>query len=117
MAFFSSIPYSWYDRASVYEGFYASIIYSLLVATGFRVIAEDITNKGRIDLTLIYKDMAYIFEFKVVEADGEGKALSQIKEKGYWQKYKGSSKKIYLIGMEFSKANRNIVSFDAEELR
>lgn len=37
--FFSSIPYQWYlnNRLNEYEGYYASIMYSLMMATGFYV--------------------------------------------------------------------------------
>ena len=62
-----------------------------------------------------------IFEFKVVEGEGigEGKgrgntALEQIKNKRYYDKYLGLGKGIYLVGMEFSKIERNITKFDWE---
>ncbi len=45
-----------------------------------------------------------------------GKALLQLKEKRYWEKYKGKCKKTWLIGVEFSKRKRNIVSFEVEEV-
>ena len=60
-----------------------------------------------------YKGKCYIFEFKVVDS-AEGKALEQIKQKGYHEKYRGRCKEIYLIGVEFSKKERNITSFEYE---
>jgi Trk K+ transport system NAD-binding subunit len=81
------------------------------------VIPEDITNKGQIDLTVLYRDRVYLFEFKVVEGEeGEGKALAQLKEKGYHKKYEGSFKEIYLIGIEFSSGERNIKDFSWEKV-
>jgi len=50
-----------------------------------------------------------IFEFKVVDKP-EGKALTQIKEKRYSQKYQNFSE-IYLVGIEFCKKERNICNF------
>ncbi|KAA0257654.1 ATP-binding protein [Deferribacter autotrophicus] len=113
-SFFASIPFDWYRKNELagYEGYYSSIVYSYFVASGFNVVAEDTTNAGSIDLTVLYKDRAYIIEFKVVELSSEGNALQQIKEKRYYEKYVGKVKDIYLIGVEFSKSERNIVGFD-----
>ena len=46
----------------------------------------------------------------------EGKALEQIKEKKYHEKYTGKCKEIYLIGAEFSKKERNVILFEYEKL-
>ncbi|MEA3240516.1 MAG: AAA family ATPase, partial [Pseudomonadota bacterium] len=77
---FASIPYNNYVNNTInsYEGYYASVIYAYLASLGFDIIAEDITNKGRIDLTVKLDKNIYIIKFKV---DGEGKALAQIKAK------------------------------------
>ena len=61
--------------------------------------AEVRTNKGRIDAVIIDKDV-HIFEFKF---DGDkDRALNQIKDKKYFEKYQGSGKGIYLFGVEFA---------------
>jgi hypothetical protein len=51
----------------------------------------------------------------------ENSALTQIKEKKYHQKYLNSelqtpSSKIYLVGIEFGKKEKNIVGFKWEEV-
>jgi cobalamin biosynthesis Co2+ chelatase CbiK len=46
----------------------------------------------------------------------EGRALQQIKDKGYADKYLARGEPIHLIGVEFSKAERNIVGFEFETL-
>jgi len=56
----------------------------------------------------------FIIEFKVVELDGTGNALAQIKAKRYFEKYAGGDDTVYLIGVAFSKDERNIVEFDWE---
>jgi hypothetical protein len=111
--FFASIPYDWYRKNDLesYEGFYASIVYALFSGAGFETIAEDTTNKGRIDLTIIYNNKVYIIEFKVIEDQPENTALKQIEEKKYNEKYLGKYEEVYLIGIEFSKKDRNIVDF------
>ncbi len=115
--FFASIPYDWYRRNQLagYEGYYASIFYAYFTSAGFDVRAEDTTSHGKIDMTVQYKDRAYIFEFKVVrDENGRGSALTQIKERRYWEKY--SVSEVYLIGVEFDPERRNIVSFEWEKL-
>jgi len=90
------------------------VVYSFLAGAGFELIPEDITSKGRIDLTIIFERKCYLLEFKVVEMEGEGKALERLKEKGYVEKYKGKYVEVYLIGIEFSKEKREIVRFEWE---
>jgi hypothetical protein len=119
-SFFASIPHDWFRKNNIaeYEGFYASVFYAYFAALGLDIRVEDSTNRGRLDMAAIYKGVCYIFEFKVVEdAEGDGSALQQIKERGYAEKYAAEMDKIYLIGVEFSKSDRNIVRFEAEEVR
>ncbi len=113
-AFFASIPHDWYrkNQLSGYEGYYASIVYCYFAALGLDVRPEEITNKGRMDLVLRFQDRVYVIEFKVVEQAEEGKALEQIKAKGYGDKFAGQE--VYLIGVEFSGADRNVVGFEWE---
>jgi len=94
-----------------YEVFYASIVYELFNWAGFDVVAEDTTNKGRIDLTIIYNNKAYIIESKVVKAEEEKAALHQVEKKRYYEKYAGKYEEVYLIGIEFIKRDRNVVDF------
>ena len=51
---FASIPYNNYTKNTIqnYEGYYASIVYVYLQSLGLDIIGEDVTNKGRIDLTV-----------------------------------------------------------------
>ncbi len=108
----SSIPNDWYrrNRLNEYEGFYSSVFYSVFQSLGLECVGEDITNRGRIDLTVKIGGYVYIFEFKVIEEDEESKigALEQIEEKRYWEKYEDLGKEIVLIGIEFSKEKRNV---------
>jgi len=113
---FSSIAYNNFSRNYIenYEGFYASVIYAYFVGAGFeKVIAEDITNQGRIDLTVCIERKAFIFEFKV---DSKG-ALKQIKEKNYHKKYLSNYNEIYTIGVEFNSKKRNIVEYEWERIK
>ena len=113
-ALFASIPYEWYRRNPLaeFEGHYASVFYSQLASLGLNVQPEDITNKGRIDLSLRMGQQVYLFEFKVVEDQAEGQALQQLIDRGYAEKYRAPDVEITLIGIEFSRKERNLVGFE-----
>ena len=112
---FASIPYNNYvnNTISSYEGYFASVIYAYLASLGLDITGEDVTSRGRIDLTIKINDYIYILEFKV---DGAGNALEQIKEKNYQQKYLTQEKNIYLIGIDFSSKEKNISKFAWEKV-
>jgi hypothetical protein len=118
-SFFASIPYDWYRKNdfSRYEAYYASIFYCYFSALGLDVTAEQMTNKGRIDMAVRLGNRVFILEFKVVEIDGTThKAIEQIRKMGYWERYIGKAAEIYLIGVEFSSTDRNIVGFEWESV-
>jgi hypothetical protein len=65
---------------------------------------------------VLFNGEVLLFEFKVVELTPQGKALAQIKDKGYADKYKARCEPIHLIGVEFSRDSRNVVGFELETL-
>ena len=112
---FSSIPFEWYTAGKMdhYEGYYASVVYAFLASLGFDLHPEPSTSHGRADLILKTDASVYIFEFKVVEIVGDGKkAIHQIREKGYHDQYVQAGADVMLVGMDFSKKERNLVGFD-----
>ncbi len=113
-AFFASIPHDWYrkNQLSRYEGYYASVVYCYFAALGLDVHPEEPTSKGRLDLVIRFQGRVYILEFKVVELAGEGRPIEQIKARGYADKYAGQE--VYLVGVEFSSQERNVVGFEWE---
>jgi hypothetical protein len=115
----ASLPHHWYtnNKLQHYEGFYCSVIYAFVVGMGLDVTPEDVTNYGRIDFTIKALEKIFIFEFKVIdEDDTDVSALQQIKDKNYAEKYRSVSNMIYLIGVHFSKADRNVVGFEWEKM-
>lgn len=117
-AFFASIPHDWYRNNTIanYEGYYASIFYSHFAALGLDVRLEDATHVGRIDMTVLFNQCVYLFEFKVVELNAAGNALKQIISRGYADKYRARGESIYLIGVEFSRTQRSVVGFEVQTL-
>ena len=113
-ALFASIPHDWHrnNPLAQYEGYYASVFYSHLAALGLDARVEDATNKGRIDLALRLDERVYLFEFKVVEHAPEGRALVQLQTRGYAEKYRAPGVPVTLVGIEFSREQRNVVGFE-----
>jgi len=114
---FASIPYNNFTNNKLleYEGYYASVVYAYISSLGLDIIPEDISNMGRMDLTIkMPDDKIYILEFKLSDK-ATGEALKQIKEKRYYEKY-SDHEEIYLLGIEFSREERNIVGFEWEKV-
>ena len=113
---FASIPHQWYMNGplAAYEGHYASVIHSCFLMQGFEPVGEDSGSRGRADMALRFDGQVYLFEFKVVDRGREGTALEQLKAKGYADKYRHLGLPVHLIGVEFSREERNIVAFSVE---
>jgi len=108
---FASIAYNNYTNNDIarYEGFYASVLYAYFSSIVVETIAEDVSNKGRIDLTIKLGGRTFLFEFKVTD----GEPLEQIKRMKYYEKYAGER---YLIGIVFDPKARNVSRFEVEKL-
>ncbi|MDR0702740.1 MAG: ATP-binding protein [Azoarcus sp.] len=117
-AWFAGIPSDWHRKNDVgeYEGYYASVFYAYFVSLGLDVVPEDASSTGRLDMAVRFNGQVYLFEFKVVEASPKGRALQQIKDKGYADKYRAEGGPIHLIGVEFSRDERNVTGFEVESL-
>ena len=113
---FASIPSDWYrsNPLAGFEGHYASVFYSHFAALGLDVRVEDATSHGRIDMAVLYAGRVFLFEFKVVDRQASGAALQQIKDRGYADKYRARGEPIHLVGIEFQRAERNVVGFEVE---
>ncbi len=106
---FASIAYNNYTNNDIarFEGFYASVLYAYFSSMVVGMIAEDASNMGRIDLTLVAGGRTFLFEFKV----SDGEPLEQIRKMKYYEKYEGER---YLIGIVFDPKARNVSKFEWE---
>jgi hypothetical protein len=103
--FFSGFSY---DLENKTEKHYQTVFYILFALMGQRVAVEPHYAVGRPDAVLEFKDLIYIFEFKL---DGNGTAedaLRQIEERDYAGKYSLSGKKVIKVGVEFDNEKRNV---------
>ena len=85
------------------------IICKLLLSRKNFVKVEEKTSDGRIDLLISTSRYVYIIEIK--KDNNSQKALEQIMEKEYHLQYRGDSRKVFLIGMNFSSEKRRLDGF------
>ena len=102
-AFFADFPYELNDKT---ERHYQVIVYLIFKLMGQFTQAEVHSAKGRADAVVQTKDYVYVFEFKLNGTAEE--ALQQIGEKGYAAPFKGDSRQLVKVGVEFSADTRNV---------
>lgn len=88
------------------EIYYENNLYMLFMLVGLDARAEWWTSNGRIDMLLEVPDYIYVMELKL---DGTPEqALEQIERKEYALQWKYDGREVYKIGINYSKATRNI---------
>ena len=102
--FFAAIPYDLTDRQN--EQSWQAIMYVVLRVIGINVDGEVRTHKGRIDLIVETATDAYIIEVK--RDSTAKKAIEQIQDKSYTDRFRPSGKPITLIGIAFSTKRRTV---------
>ena len=95
------------------EHYYHALLYTLLVAFGADVRAEEPSAKGRSDITLKMPKAIYVMELKY--DDTVDAAIGQINRKGYADKYTLDGRPVIKVGIAFSSEERNITDWKAEE--
>ncbi|MEM0992798.1 MAG: AAA family ATPase [Bacteroidota bacterium] len=96
----------------VWEGYFHTIIYLVTSFMGYHVQSEITKHKGRLDLLVETEARLYLMEFKLNEPIEN--AIEQIKNRAYAAAYKNSAKTVYLVGISFSKAERNLEDWEVE---
>ena len=96
------------------------MFYSWFASAGLDVRVEEsasrkrLNSRGRLDMAVLFNEQVWLFEFKTVEKAPEGAALAQIGEKGYADKYRHPGQPIHLVGVKFSRKERNVAAFAVE---
>lgn len=101
--YFAGIPY---QLKMNNENNFHNAFYILMTILGFNTEAEASTSNGRIDLLIKTENYIYIIELKY-NSSAE-LAIRQIEEKEYAKPFLCDSRKIILIGANFSSKTRNI---------
>jgi hypothetical protein len=104
--FFAGVPYMLDDRD---EHHFHAMLYTLFVSFGADVVAEELSAKGRADLTLKMPKGIYVMELKYDATADE--ALQQIADRGYARKYALDGRPVICVGLAFSSTERNITEW------
>jgi hypothetical protein len=104
--FFAQIPYPLNNKN---EKHYHAVFYVVFTLMGQYINAEVQSAEGRADAVVKTKDIIYVFEFKLNGTAEE--AIKQIDDRGYLIPYQLDGRKLVKVGVQFSRAKRNINNF------
>lgn len=107
---FKNIPYTIKDET---EKYFHSIFYMVMRLVGFKIEAEILTIDGRIDAVVKTEKEIYILEFKINQS--ATKAINQIKEKRYADKYSDDKRPKVLLGLNFNTETKMIEDYEIAE--
>lgn len=107
-SFLADIPSSLKKHVGKYENYYHTIFYCLVKLIGLDIDAEYNTSDGFIDILIKTTDYIYIIELKVNGTAED--AIKQIEERNYAAPFASDARRIYEIGIGFSKTTHQITS-------
>lgn len=107
-AFLSDIPSKLHEYVDRYENYYHTIFYCLTSLIGLDVDAEYNTSEGFIDMLIKTSCYIYVIELKI-NGNAED-AIKQIEEKHYCRPFESDPRKLFRIGIGFSKTTHSIES-------
>ena len=102
-SFFAGIDYTLHVKS---EKYYQTIFFIIFKLLGIFIEAESHTNIGRIDAYIRTLKAIYIFEFKLNKT--AKRAVAQIINNRYYEKFQNSGMPIRLIGVNFNSTKGNI---------
>ncbi len=109
---FAKIPHQLFIANK--EAYYHSITFLALSLAGVYAEAETSMAQGRADCIIKLPTHTYIIEFKLDQSAAT--ALAQIKANNYAGPYTNSPNPVYLLGINFSSAQKAITGYQLEAL-
>ena len=118
-SFVSGIPYQWHVTGDLarYEAWYASLLHMCLRTAHADFRVEDASSHGRADMVVLTGGQVFVLEFKMAEGDTDAAldaAISQMRERGYAEKYLDRGEPIHLVGVACGREARNLVAVRSE---
>ena len=120
-SYLSGIPYQWHATGDLarYEAWYASLLHMCFRAIGVDVRAEDASSRGRADMVVLTGGQVFVLEFKMADGERDAEAaldaaISQMRERGYAEKYRDRGEPIHLIGVACGREARTLLEIRAE---
>jgi len=119
--FLAGVPYQWQANPELarYEAWYKGLLYACLRAVGADLRVEESSSRGSADMVLLHGGGAFVLELKMTR-EGEAaeaaaeRALAQIRDRGYADKYRGRVGSVHLVGAAFGREERNLLAVKAE---
>ncbi len=123
-AYLAGIPYQWHITGDLsrYEAWYAGLLHMCFRAIGVDVRSEEPSSRGRADMVVVTGGQVFVLEFKMVEtADGTEAALkaafTQMRERGYAEKYLDRKEPIHLVAIACGRVDRTLLEVRVESVR
>src|SRR4029077_13484246 len=91
--FFAHVPYQLYESK---EKYYHALLQMIFTVAGIAAYSEFSTNHGRIDIVVELASIIYIIEVKLNKSTT--KALEQIEEHKYYERFIHKNKTVVLLG-------------------
>ena len=120
-SYLSGIPYQWHATGDLarYEAWYASLLHMCFRAIGVDVRAEDASRRGRADMVVLTGGQVFVLEFKMADGERDAEAaldaaISQMRERGYAEKYRDRGEPVHLIGVACGREARTLLEIRAE---
>ncbi len=109
-SFLADIPYELSKNKP--EIYFENNLYIIFRLMGYYVDAEYRTSAGRVDVLLRTDSYVYVMELKLNGTAAD--AIAQIDSRDYTLPFRADSRKIFKIGISFSKTTRNIDDWKVE---
>ena len=106
-AFLANIDYSLHIPQ---EKYYQTVFFVVFKLLGVWIEAESRTNEGRIDAYVRTSKAVYIFEFKLNKT--ARRAVAQIIDRHYYEKFMGDGLPIRLFGVNFNSSKGQITNWE-----
>ena len=120
-SYLSGIPYQWHASGDLarYEAWYAGLLHMCFRSIGVDLRMEDASSHGRADIVVLTGSQVFVLEFKMAEGEGDAAAaldaaITQMRERGYAEKYRDRGEPIHLVGVVCGREARNLLEVRAE---
>ena len=94
---------------------YQMLLHLIFTLLGYHPLSEQPTLTGRLDTVVEMADRVVILEYKL--GDSATRALRQIAETGYWQRFVGKGKTVVGLGVEIDGQRRQVMAWQAQVFR
>ncbi len=121
--FLSEIPCQWHGDGNQARNaaWCASQLYICIWSNGVDVRVEDASIYGGVDIVVLSGGQVFVLDFRMADGNGEDAsasaldaAISQMRERGYAEKYRDLGEPVHLIGLACGREAKNILDIRVE---